>query len=101
MMSTPQQVGRQEVMVGGMPSGGRTNSLGSSGLGSSGLGSPNRASPSIICMPKQQQSRQPFTINSMSGFGMNRNPSFGMNNSLPSNIFNGTGDVQDIDWLSD
>ncbi|KAM9391194.1 uncharacterized protein ACWYII_034030 [Salvelinus alpinus] len=58
MMSTPQQVGRQEVMVGGMPSGGRTNSL-----GSSGLGSPNRASPSIICMPKQQQSRQPFTIN--------------------------------------
>lgn len=63
MMSTPQQVGRQEVMVGGMPSGGRTNSLGSSGLGSSGLGSPNRASPSIICMPKQQQSRQPFTIN--------------------------------------
>uniref|UniRef100_A0A8C7HV45 CCR4-NOT transcription complex subunit 2 n=1 Tax=Oncorhynchus kisutch TaxID=8019 RepID=A0A8C7HV45_ONCKI len=85
MMNTPQQVGRQEVMVGGMPSGGRTNSL-----GSSGLGSPNRASPSIICMPKQQQSRQPFTINSMSGFGMNRNPSFGMNNSLPSNIFNGT-----------
>uniref|UniRef100_A0AAZ3QFQ3 CCR4-NOT transcription complex subunit 2 n=1 Tax=Oncorhynchus tshawytscha TaxID=74940 RepID=A0AAZ3QFQ3_ONCTS len=95
MMNTPQQVGRQEVMVGGMPSGGRTNSL-----GSSGLGSPNRASPSIICMPKQQQSRQPFTINSMSGFGMNRNPSFGMNNSLSSNIFNGTGDVQDIDCLS-
>ncbi|KAM9403479.1 CCR4-NOT transcription complex subunit 2-like isoform 4-T4 [Salvelinus alpinus] len=94
MMSTPQQVGRQEVMVGGMPSGGRTNSL-----GSSGLGSPNRASPSIICMPKQQQSRQPFTINSMSGFGMNRNPSFGMNNSLSSNIFNGTDGSENVTGL--
>lgn len=95
---------------------GRTNSM-----GSSGLGSPNRSSPSIICMPKQQPARQPFTINryivvicvlysfsfqgnfmltvlffqfslySMSGFGMNRNQAFGMNNSLSSNIFNGTG----------
>lgn len=37
---------------------GRTNSM-----GSSGLGSPNRSSPSIICMPKQQPARQPFTIN--------------------------------------
>uniref|UniRef100_A0A673X2C6 CCR4-NOT transcription complex, subunit 2 n=1 Tax=Salmo trutta TaxID=8032 RepID=A0A673X2C6_SALTR len=55
----------------------RTNSM-----GSSGLGSPNRSSPSIICMPKQQPARQPFTINSMSGFGMNRNQAFGMNNSL-------------------
>jgi len=27
----------------------------------------------------------------MSGFGMNRNQAFGMNNSLSSNIFNGTG----------
>ncbi|XP_071261732.1 CCR4-NOT transcription complex subunit 2 isoform X3 [Salvelinus alpinus] len=65
--------------------GGRTNSM-----GSSGLGSPNRSPPSIICMPKQQPARQPFTINSMSGFGMNRNQAFGMNNSLSSNIFNGT-----------
>ncbi|XP_048864926.1 CCR4-NOT transcription complex subunit 2 isoform X2 [Brienomyrus brachyistius] len=64
---------------------GRTNSM-----GSSGLGSPNRSSPSIICMPKQQPSRQPFTINSMSGFGMNRNQAFGMNSSISSNIFNGT-----------
>ncbi|KAI4826130.1 hypothetical protein KUCAC02_021777 [Chaenocephalus aceratus] len=36
---------------------GRTNSM-----SSSGLGSPNRSSPSIICMPKQQPARQPFTI---------------------------------------
>uniref|UniRef100_A0AAY4BGZ4 CCR4-NOT transcription complex subunit 2 n=1 Tax=Denticeps clupeoides TaxID=299321 RepID=A0AAY4BGZ4_9TELE len=65
-------------------------SRGSNNMGSSGLGSPNRSSPSIICMPKQQQSRQPLTINSMSGFGMNRTSVFGMNNSLSSNIFNGT-----------
>uniref|UniRef100_A0A3B4A4K9 CCR4-NOT transcription complex subunit 2 n=1 Tax=Periophthalmus magnuspinnatus TaxID=409849 RepID=A0A3B4A4K9_9GOBI len=64
---------------------GRTNSM-----SSSGLGSPNRSSPSIICMPKQQPARQPFTINSMSGFGMNRNQAFGMNNSLSGSIFNGT-----------
>ena len=42
--------------MGGMT--GRSNSM-----GSSGLGSPNRSSPSIICMPKQQQARQPLTIN--------------------------------------
>ena len=35
----------------------------SSSMGSSGLGSPSRCSPSIICMPKQQPARQPFTIN--------------------------------------
>uniref|UniRef100_A0A1A8HFA0 CCR4-NOT transcription complex subunit 2 n=1 Tax=Nothobranchius korthausae TaxID=1143690 RepID=A0A1A8HFA0_9TELE len=63
----------------------RTNSM-----SSSGLGSPNRSSPSIICMPKQQPSRQLCTISSMSGFGMNRNQAFGMNNALASNIFNGT-----------
>ncbi|CAB1346429.1 unnamed protein product, partial [Coregonus sp. 'balchen'] len=74
MMNPSQQVGRQEVMVGGMPSGGRTNSM-----GSSGLGSPNRASPSIICMPKQQQSRQPFTIN--------------------GNIFNGTDGSENVTGL--
>lgn len=32
-----------------------------------------------------------FVSSSMSGFGMNRNQAFGMNNSLSSNIFNGTG----------
>lgn len=31
-------------------------------------------------------------FHSMSGFGMNRNQAFGMNNSLSSNIFNGTGE---------
>ncbi|XP_033889164.1 CCR4-NOT transcription complex subunit 2 isoform X2 [Acipenser ruthenus] len=76
----------------GMP--GRTNSI-----SSSGLGSPNRSSPSIICMPKQQPSRQPFTINSMSGFGMNRNQSFGMTNSLSSNIFNGTDGSENVTGL--
>uniref|UniRef100_A0A672YQK9 CCR4-NOT transcription complex subunit 2 n=1 Tax=Sphaeramia orbicularis TaxID=375764 RepID=A0A672YQK9_9TELE len=73
---------------------GRTNSM-----SSSGLGSPNRSSPSIICMPKQQPARQPFTINSMSGFGMNRNQAFGMNNSLSSNIFNGTDGSENVTGL--
>uniref|UniRef100_A0A8C9U6P9 CCR4-NOT transcription complex subunit 2 n=1 Tax=Scleropages formosus TaxID=113540 RepID=A0A8C9U6P9_SCLFO len=73
---------------------GRTNSM-----GSSGLGSPNRSSPSIICMPKQQTSRQAFTINSMSGFGINRNQGFGMNNSLSSNIFNGTDGSENVTGL--
>ncbi|KAF7238036.1 CCR4-NOT transcription complex subunit 2 [Varanus komodoensis] len=76
----------------GIPS--RTNSM-----SSSGLGSPNRSSPSIICMPKQQPSRQPFTVNSMSGFGMNRNQAFGMNNSLSSNIFNGTDGSENVTGL--
>ncbi|KAL7827732.1 hypothetical protein AOLI_G00308840 [Acnodon oligacanthus] len=73
---------------------GRTNSI-----SSSGLASPNRSSPSIICMPKQQQSRPPLTINSMSGFGMGRNPAFGMNNSLSSNIFNGTDGSENVTGL--
>uniref|UniRef100_A0A665USK4 CCR4-NOT transcription complex subunit 2 n=1 Tax=Echeneis naucrates TaxID=173247 RepID=A0A665USK4_ECHNA len=73
---------------------GRTNSM-----GSSGLGSPNRSSPSIICMPKQQPARQPFTINSMSGFGMNRNQAFGINNSISSNIFNGTDGSENVTGL--
>lgn len=47
----------------GIPS--RTNSM-----SSSGLGSPNRSSPSIICMPKQQPSRQPFTVNRYDKFRM-------------------------------
>uniref|UniRef100_A0A3P8Y4X0 CCR4-NOT transcription complex subunit 2 n=1 Tax=Esox lucius TaxID=8010 RepID=A0A3P8Y4X0_ESOLU len=88
LMNHSQQVGGQGSM------GVRTNNM-----GNSGLGSPNRASPSIICMPKQQQSRQPFTINSMSGFGMNRNPAFGMNNSLSSNIFNGTDGSENVTGL--
>ncbi|XP_066525348.1 CCR4-NOT transcription complex subunit 2-like isoform X3 [Hoplias malabaricus] len=73
---------------------GRTNSM-----SSSGLGSPNRSSPSIICMPKQQPSRQQLTINSMSGFGMGRNPAFGMNNSLSSSIFNGTDGSENVTGL--
>ncbi|XP_061826055.1 CCR4-NOT transcription complex subunit 2 isoform X1 [Nerophis lumbriciformis] len=71
----------------------RTNSM-----SSSGLGSPNRSSPSIICMPKQQPARQAFTVNSMSGFGMNRNQAFGMN-SLSSNIFNGTDGSENLAGL--
>uniref|UniRef100_A0A672RQ83 CCR4-NOT transcription complex subunit 2 n=2 Tax=Sinocyclocheilus grahami TaxID=75366 RepID=A0A672RQ83_SINGR len=74
----------------GMGMSGRTNSM-----GSSGLGSPNRSSPSIICMPKQQPARQPFTINSMSGFGMGRSQGFGMN-SLSNNIFNGTDGSENV-----
>ncbi|XP_072915774.1 CCR4-NOT transcription complex subunit 2 isoform X1 [Hemitrygon akajei] len=73
---------------------GRTNSM-----SSSGLGSPNRSSPSIICMPKQQPSRQPFTVSGMSGFGMNRNQAFGINNSLSSNIFNGTDGSENVTGL--
>lgn len=40
-----------------------------------------------------------FFSHSMSGFGMNRNQAFGMNNSLSSNIFNGTGELTLI-WCS-
>ncbi|KAL0968098.1 hypothetical protein UPYG_G00262380 [Umbra pygmaea] len=78
------QVGQSAGMTSG-----RTNSM----------GSPNRSSPSIICMPKQQPARQPFTINSMSGFGMNRNQTFGMNNSLSTNIFNGTDGSENVTGL--
>ncbi|XP_061617728.1 CCR4-NOT transcription complex subunit 2-like isoform X3 [Phyllopteryx taeniolatus] len=48
--------------------------------GGAGGRSAGGSSPSVIGMPKQ--SRQAFTINSMAGFGVNRNPGF--------NIFNGT-----------
>ncbi|XP_061571049.1 CCR4-NOT transcription complex subunit 2-like isoform X2 [Cololabis saira] len=72
---------------------------GGTGGGRGGMGSPSRASPSIIGMPKQQQPRQPFTINSMSGFGVNRNPGFNMNNSLSSNIFNGTDGSENVTGL--
>ncbi|KAJ8008824.1 hypothetical protein DPEC_G00082430 [Dallia pectoralis] len=94
-MNTRNLMNHSSQQVGGQGSMGvRTNSM-----GSSGLGSPNRASPSIICMPKQQQSRQPFTINSMSGFGMSRTPAFGMSNSLSSNIFNGTDGSENVTGL--
>ncbi|KAM6985357.1 CCR4-NOT transcription complex subunit 2-like isoform 2-T2 [Aplochiton taeniatus] len=100
-----QQVGGgQAGLVGGMGNGGGGSVGGGGGVGVGGgrsgtMGSPNRSSPSIICMPKQQQARQPFTINSMSGFGMNRNPAFGMNNSLSSNIFNGTDGSENVTGL--
>ncbi|KAF4079464.1 hypothetical protein AMELA_G00178340 [Ameiurus melas] len=73
---------------------GRSNSM-----SSSGLGSPNRISPSIICMPKQQQARQSLTINSMSGFGMGRNPAFGLSNSFSSSIFNGMDGNENVTGL--
>uniref|UniRef100_A0A673A366 CCR4-NOT transcription complex subunit 2 n=1 Tax=Sphaeramia orbicularis TaxID=375764 RepID=A0A673A366_9TELE len=75
--------------VGGGGGGGRSGSM----------GSPSRSSPSIIGMPKQQQPRQPFTINSMSGFGVNRNPGFNMNNSISNNIFNGTDGSENVTGL--
>ncbi|XP_055000865.1 LOW QUALITY PROTEIN: CCR4-NOT transcription complex subunit 2-like [Sorex araneus] len=76
----------------GIPS--RTNSM-----SSSGVGSPDRSSPSIIYMPKHQPSRQPFTVNNMSGFGMNRNQALGMNDSLSSNIFNETDGSENVTGL--
>ncbi|KAG5273077.1 hypothetical protein AALO_G00147400 [Alosa alosa] len=92
-MNTRNMINHSQVGP-GLGMSGRTNSM-----GSSGLGSPNRSSPSIICMPKQQPARQPFTINSMSGFGMNRNQAFGMNSSLSSNIFNGTDGSENVTGL--
>lgn len=62
------------------------------------MGSPGRSSPSIIGTPKQQQGRQAFTISSMSGFGVNRNPGFNMNN-MASNIFNGTDGSENVTGL--
>ncbi|XP_062374119.1 CCR4-NOT transcription complex subunit 2 isoform X1 [Sardina pilchardus] len=116
-MNTRNMMNHAQVGQGMSGMSGRSNSM-----GSSGLGSPNRSSPSIICMPKQQQARQPLTINrdseqadwmiqkgtlrtfgaiglSMSGFGMNRNPAFGMNSSLSSNIFNGTDGSENVTGL--
>ncbi|XP_042370178.1 CCR4-NOT transcription complex subunit 2-like, partial [Plectropomus leopardus] len=91
VLNHSQQVGGPTGQSGGM--GGVGVERGGGGVGggrSSSMGSPSRSSPSIIGMPKQQQARQPFTINSMSGFGVNRNPGYNMNNSLSNNIFNGT-----------
>lgn len=54
--------GQSGSMVGGV--GGERGGGGGVGAGrSSSMGSPSRSSPSIIGMPKQQQARQPFTIN--------------------------------------
>ncbi|XP_034719979.1 CCR4-NOT transcription complex subunit 2-like [Etheostoma cragini] len=36
---------------------------------------------------------------SMSGFGVNRNPGYNMNNSLPNNIFNGTDGSENVTGL--
>ncbi|KAF6714479.1 CCR4-NOT transcription complex subunit 2 [Oryzias melastigma] len=89
-----QQVGGPTGQTSGM--GGER---GGGGGRSGSMGSPSRSSPSIIGMPKQQQARQPFTINSMSGFGVNRNPGFNMNNSLSNNIFNGTDGSENVTGL--
>lgn len=60
VLNHSQQVGGPTGQAGGIGGGER----GGSGTGRSGsMGSPSRSSPSIIGMPKQQQARQPFTIN--------------------------------------
>ncbi|XP_072233300.1 CCR4-NOT transcription complex subunit 2-like isoform X1 [Leuresthes tenuis] len=92
-----QQVGGPTGQTSGMGVGGERGGGGGGRSGS--MGSPSRSSPSIIGMPKQQQARQPFTINSMSGFGVNRNPGFNMNNSLSNNIFNGTDGSENVTGL--
>ncbi|XP_060745673.1 CCR4-NOT transcription complex subunit 2-like isoform X2 [Tachysurus vachellii] len=71
----------------------------SNSMSSSGLGSPTHSSPSTICMPKQQQARQSLTINSMSGFGMGRNPAFALSNLFSSSIFNGTDGSENVTGL--
>eukprot|EP00066_Takifugu_rubripes_P009747 XP_003976991.1 PREDICTED: CCR4-NOT transcription complex subunit 2-like [Takifugu rubripes] len=100
VLNHSQQVGGPTGPTGGLVGGERGG--GSAGVGagrSSSIGSPSRGSPSIIGMPKQQQARQPFTINSMSGFGVNRNPGFNMNNSMSNNIFNGTDGSENVTSL--
>ncbi|XP_045895836.1 CCR4-NOT transcription complex subunit 2-like isoform X1 [Micropterus dolomieu] len=101
VMNHNQQVGGPTGQSVGMVGvGGERGGAGGVGAGRSGsMGSPSRSSPSIIGMPKQQQARQPFTINSMSGFGVNRNPGFNMNNSLSNNIFNGTDGSENVTGL--
>ncbi|KAI4799010.1 hypothetical protein KUCAC02_019300 [Chaenocephalus aceratus] len=96
VLNHSQQVGGPTAQSGGM--GGVGVERGGGGRSSS-MGSPSRSSPSIIGMPKQQQARQPFTINSMSGFGVNRNPGYNMNSSLSNNIFNGTDGSENVTGL--
>ncbi|GLD48175.1 CCR4-NOT transcription complex subunit 2-like protein [Lates japonicus] len=67
VLNHSQQVGGPTGQAGGMGGGGERGGGGSGGGRSGSMGSPSRSSPSIIGMPKQQQARQPFTINSMSG----------------------------------
>lgn len=65
VLNHSQQVGGPTGQTGGMV-GGVGGERGGGGVGagrSSSMGSPSRSSPSIIGMPKQQQARQPFTIN--------------------------------------
>ncbi|XP_034529404.1 CCR4-NOT transcription complex subunit 2-like isoform X3 [Notolabrus celidotus] len=104
VMNHNQQVGgptgQSPGMVGGVGVERGGGGVGGVGAGrSSSMGSPSRSSPSIIGMPKQQQARQPFTINSMSGFGVNRNPGYNLNNSLSNNIFNGTDGSENVTGL--
>lgn len=66
VLNHSQQVGGPTGQTGGMVGGvgGERGGAGGVGAGrSSSMGSPSRSSPSIIGMPKQQQARQPFTIN--------------------------------------
>uniref|UniRef100_UPI0037E7C58F CCR4-NOT transcription complex subunit 2-like isoform X3 n=1 Tax=Semicossyphus pulcher TaxID=241346 RepID=UPI0037E7C58F len=102
VLNHSQQVGGPTAQSAGMVGGVGVERGGAGGVGagrSSSMGSPSRSSPSIIGMPKQQQARQPFTINSMSGFGVNRNPGYNMNNSLSNNIFNGTDGSENVTGL--
>ncbi|XP_017294916.1 CCR4-NOT transcription complex subunit 2 [Kryptolebias marmoratus] len=86
-----QQVGGPTAQTGGLGGGGGERGGGGGGGRSGTMGSPSRSSPSIIGMPKQPQSRQPFTFN--------RNPGFNMNSSLSSNIFNGTDGSENVTGL--
>lgn len=65
VLNHSQQVGGPTAQTAGLVGGiGGERAGGGMGAGRSGsMGSPSRASPSIIGMPKQQQARQPFTIN--------------------------------------
>uniref|UniRef100_A0A8C6NU11 CCR4-NOT transcription complex subunit 2 n=1 Tax=Nothobranchius furzeri TaxID=105023 RepID=A0A8C6NU11_NOTFU len=83
-----QQVGGPTGQAGGI---GAERGGGGGGGRSGTMGSPSRSSPSIIGMPKQPQSRQPFTFN--------RNPGFNMNSSLSNNIFNGTDGSENVTGL--
>uniref|UniRef100_A0A672G5H2 CCR4-NOT transcription complex subunit 2 n=1 Tax=Salarias fasciatus TaxID=181472 RepID=A0A672G5H2_SALFA len=77
VLNHSQQVGGPTGQSGGIGAGGgggeRGGGGGVGGIGggrSGSLGSPSRSSPSIIGMPKQQQARQPFTINSENVTGL-------------------------------
>ncbi|XP_061523438.1 CCR4-NOT transcription complex subunit 2-like isoform X2 [Phycodurus eques] len=65
--------------------------------GGAGGRSAGGSSPSVIGMPKQ--SRQAFTINSMAGFGVNRNPGFNIFNDGSENVT--ALDLSDFPALAD